>query len=103
VILRDHPLINFHGNRSWPPAWLWRSGNHTTHPRGEVGILKDVLLSSTPPANACYLIMEYNGCEYIGALLLSDSAFCLQTYRLLTDHHGQTIKEIGDIDLSHTL
>ena len=103
MLLRDHPLMNYRGNHSWPPEWLCRSGYEKTHPKGERGILKDVLLSSTPPANACFLIMKHNGAEYIGALLLSDSAFCLQIYRLLTQHCGQTIKEIGDIDLTHTL
>ena len=43
--LRDHPLMTYRGNRSWPPAWLWTAGYETTHPQGEVGILKAVLRS----------------------------------------------------------
>jgi hypothetical protein len=46
---RDHPLMMYKGNRSWPPAWLWTAGYDTTHPIGEVGILKAVLRSYTEP------------------------------------------------------
>jgi hypothetical protein len=101
--LRDHPLMTYKGVQSWPPAWLWRGGYQTTYPEGEVGILKDVMLSTTAPGNRCFLTMEHCGAEYIGALLLSDWAFCQEIYRILRKNRGETIGDIGAIDVSYTL
>jgi hypothetical protein len=100
MLLRDHPLMMFRGNRSWPPDWLWRDGYDDTHPRGEVGILKNVIRS--PTAGGCFLIIEHCGAEYIGAVLLSDVAFSREIFRLLVRSSGKTIREIGEIDLTHT-
>jgi hypothetical protein len=100
MLLRDHPLMMFRGNRSWPPDWLWRDGYDDTHPRGEVGILKNVICS--PTADGCFLIMEHCGAEYIGAVLLSDPRFSREIFRLLVQSSGKTIREIGEIDLPHS-
>jgi hypothetical protein len=100
MLLRDHPLMMFRGNRSWPPDWLWSYGCDDTYPRGEVGILKNVIPSTT--AGGCFLIMEHCGAEYIGALLLSDPTFSREIFRLLVRFSGKTIREIGDIDRTHT-
>jgi hypothetical protein len=43
--LRDHPLMKFKGVPSWPPDWIWTGGAKNQRPRGEVGILQEVLLS----------------------------------------------------------
>jgi hypothetical protein len=101
--LRDHPLMTYKDFRSWPPAWLWRGGYETTHPEGEVGILKEVISSNVASYNSCFLIMEHCGAEYIGVLVLSDPSFCRQIYALLVENCGETISEIGDIDLSYML
>jgi hypothetical protein len=101
MVLRDHPLMMYKNNRSWPPDWLWTAGYDTTHPRGEVGFLKGVLRSK--PRAGCFLIMEHCGAEYVGALLLDDPAFCQEIFEVLSQHLGNTIQEIGDIDLSYTL
>ena len=99
MLFRDHPLFTYKNSRSWPPDWLYCSGFDNTHPQGEVGILKNVFVSSVKPSNRCFLIMEHAGAEYIGDLLVSDSAFCTQIYEMLLGHCGKTIQEIGDIDL----
>jgi hypothetical protein len=75
MLLRDHPLMSYKGNRSWPPRWLRRGGQETTNPQGEVGILKDVILSSIEPYDRCYLVIEHSDAEYLGLLVLSDRAF----------------------------
>ena len=103
MLLRDHPLMVYKGLRSWPPAWLWRSGNDNTYPKGEVGVLRHVVPSSLEPCDRCYLVMEHRGAEYIGALLLSDPAFCQRICAVLLQHRGKRIREIGDIDLTFTL
>jgi hypothetical protein len=101
--LRDHPLMSYKGVRTWPPAWLWRGGYESTFPEGEVGILKDVVPSSIPSHNLCFLIMEHCGAQYMGALLLDDHTFYLQTYALLVHNHGETIQDIGEIEISYVL
>ena len=104
MLLREHPLMSYKGNRSWPPAWTWRDGNATTkNPKGEVGILKDVIPSFITPYDRCFLVMEHRGAEYIGALLLSDTAFCREIFGVLLQNRGKTMREIGEIDTSHTL
>ena len=100
---RDHPLISYHRVPSWPPTWLWRGGNDTTNPNGEIGILKDVIPSTIEPYDRCFLVMEYCDAEYIGALLLSDTAFCREIFGVLVQNRGKTIQEIGNINLSYTL
>jgi hypothetical protein len=101
MLLRDHPLLAYRGICAWPPYWLWTAGYDNTHPRGEVGILKAVLRCKAP--QGCFLIMEHCGAEYVGALLLDDSAFCQEIFEVLNQNLGNTIHEIGDIDLSYTL
>jgi hypothetical protein len=103
MVLRDHPLMTYRGNRSWPPAWLWTVGYENTYPQGEVGILKAVLRSHLQPLDRCFLILEHCGGEYVGALLLNDPAFCVEIVEVLMQHLGGTIQEIGDIDLNYTL
>jgi hypothetical protein len=103
MLLRDHPLMFYKGNRSWPPAWLWTAGYDNTHPQGEIGILKAVLRSHIQPPDRCFLIMEHCGAEYVGALLLNNPAFCAEIVEVLMQHLGETVRQIGDIDLSYTM
>lgn len=102
MLLREHPLITYKGNRSWPPAWLWTAGYDSTHPQGEVGILKAVLRSHTEPNATCFLVMDHCGAEYVGTLSISDPAFCREIFELLLSNVGKTIQEIGDLDFGHT-
>ena len=101
--LRDHPLLMYKGNRSWPPAWLWTAGYDNTHPRGEVEVLKAVLRSHIQPRDRCFLIIEHCGAEYVGSLLIIDPVFCEEIFKVLTKHLGEMVQEVGDIDLSYTL
>jgi len=50
-----------------------------------------------------FLVMEHCGAEYVGALLLDDAAFCREIFEVLSKHLGNTIQELGDIDLEYTL
>ena len=45
----------------------------------------------------------HNGRTYMGAVGFDGSVFCRQLYSLLKLKVGLSIKEIGDLDLSHTL
>jgi hypothetical protein len=95
--------MTYKGIRTWPPSWLWRGGDDNACREGEVGILREVLPPFVPPNNSCFLIMEHCGAQYIDALLLNDHPFYLQIYALLVHNYGETILDIGEIDISHTL
>jgi hypothetical protein len=83
---------------------MWTGTGENKHPHGEVGILKEVHISSpasVAPLNRVYLFMEYRDSSYVGALLFTDAATCKEIGKILEDQCGHSIKEIGDIDLSH--
>ena len=46
--------------------------------------------------------MDYDGCRYMGMLIFDDQIFCAEMFALLKANIGRSIKEIGDLDLSHT-
>jgi hypothetical protein len=96
MLLRDHPLLSYHGIPSWPPVWTWIGGTESNEPRGEVGILEEVLLSNISPCDRCFLFIAYEGSKYIGCLLIDDGAFCSQVAKLLKSYHNRPIAEIGD-------
>jgi hypothetical protein len=94
--------MSYHGVRNWPPAWTWIDGAEDKHPKGEIGILRMVLLSKTRPADRCILLIRYEDSCYLGCLLFENQAFCQMT-SVLQESCNRPISEIGDLDLSHTL
>ena len=98
--LRDHPLMSCVAVRNWPPTWLWRGGSEDTRPNGEIGFLKEVILSDIDPPTRCFLVMQHMGAEYIGCLSFGNSAFCREISRVLSEYCGNLIHEIGDMDIS---
>ena len=83
MLLRDHPLMSYKGVPSWPPVWTWIDGLEDKHPRGEVGVLRNVTLSNIEPADRCYLYIEYEGSIYLGCLMIDNHVFCGQIAKLL--------------------
>ena len=99
--LRDHPLLSFLGLSSWPPAWLWTAGETKQKVHGEVGILREVVPSLVNAEDRMFLIIEHEGNEYMGCLMISDRAFCQQISELLRTKIGCTIEQIGSLDLRY--
>jgi hypothetical protein len=98
--LREHPRVSYKGFPSWPPSWVWRSGNNYREATGDVRILKDVIQSRVDPCDHCFLIMRHEGQEYVGTLLFEDPIFCHEIYRLLIEHCGEPIQQIAEMDLT---
>ena len=100
--LRTHFLMRYGSIRNWPPIWisLYAEGNGL--PVGEVGVLTEVKKSQLHAARLV-LVMEYEEDLYGAALTFSDVAFCNRIFEVLNSSVGLSIKEIGNIDLSHTL
>ena len=99
---KDHPLMSYRGVRNWPPVWTLRKNGSVKTLMGEVGVLKYVH-SNTEMSNKCFLVIDFQHEAYIGSLIFKDHSFCDQITRLLRDHIGRSIKDIGDLDLSSTL
>ena len=103
MLLRNHLLLNHRGVPSWPPAWTWVAGLDNKHPKGEIGILKDVHRSNIEPADRCFVYMDFDGASYIGCLLIDDIVFCRRTVEVLLANCNKTIAEIGSLDVPFTL
>jgi hypothetical protein len=101
--LRDHPLLSHRGVRSWPPAWHWLGDGKNHHPKGEVGILKQVKVPTTSPLNRCFLVIEYAGAFYMGCVLSDDVPFAIGLGRLLASHCNKPLESIGSIEIDHLL
>jgi hypothetical protein len=43
--------------------------------------------------------MEYEGAEYLGILRFDSYSVCQRVYGFLLQHRGESIQEIGEIDL----
>jgi hypothetical protein len=100
--LRDHPLMSYRHSKNWPPVWTRARGDVVKTVAGEVGVLSFVH-SNERLASRCYLVMDHEGETYVGTLLFDDHAFCEQVTNLLRLYVNRSIKDIGDLDLSHTL
>ena len=48
-----------------------------------------------------FVQMEYKQQPYVGCLVTNNVVFALELHEFLQNHIGLTIKEIGDLDLSH--
>src|SRR5262245_57174992 len=103
MLLRNHPLLSHRGFHSWPPIWACTGGVKNQRPKGEVGILRKVILSRVHPTQRCYLEIDHEGSKYMGCLMIDDHAFCAQIVRLLQDSCNRPIAEIGSLDISHLL
>jgi hypothetical protein len=102
--LRDHPLMSYRGVGNWPPVWTLPAGAGTKTIRGEIGVLKYVHSATGRfPTNRCFLVVECEGHNYCGALLFDDRIFCSRIATILHNQLGHSIKDIGDLDLDHTL
>src|SRR5262245_10870124 len=74
--LRDHPLLSYHGVSSWPPVWVGKDARPLEQPTSELAILKKVMLSTTAPLNRCFITIEHEDKEYLGAVLFDDQFSC---------------------------
>ena len=69
---------------------------------GENGILiRTAFFPETP--KRLFLLMDLENEHYVGCLVFSEIGFCQQLGEILQTQAGRSIKEIGDLDLSHTL
>ena len=101
--LRDHPLMTRKsGFKTWPPLWTTTRLDPNDKPTGEIGTLEKVMMNELFD-NKVFLFVQYQGFRYMGAMHFDDPGFCCAIFTLLNSNVGRSIREIGEIDLSHTL
>lgn len=94
--LRKHPLMSYRGFPVWPPIWVSvESGKKAS---GEVGSLQQVRCYPDKAGEA-FLIIDHEGAQYAGCLLLDDRVFCEQLGNFLRNCYGMHIREIGNLDI----
>ena len=96
--LRYHP-----GLSTWPLTWLVMSGAHEKKAPGESAVFTNIRLSSIDPITTCYLTVEFENEEYLGTLLCKGHELCDVVYQMLQQNIGQSLGEIGDLDLSDVI
>jgi hypothetical protein len=98
--LREHPSMSYRGICNWPPKWTSarQSESEDEPPRGEIGILKGVLLNDDSEAELI-LIIAHEGSRCMGSLRFEDPWFCAQIYSLLQFHLERAITAIGNLEL----
>lgn len=102
--LRNHPAMTLNsGFCVWPPVWSTTRNDGQKTPAGEIGYLEKVLHGDDWLSGVIFLVMRHNDAKFMGAMLFNDRAFSRQLYILLTSKVGLSIREIGDLDVSHLL
>jgi hypothetical protein len=101
--LRDHPLlVRKSGFKTWPPLWTTTHHDQNDKPTGEIGTLEQVIVHELLD-NKIFLFILIQGFRYMGFMSFDDLTFCSQIRALLKANIGLSIKEIGDLDVSHLL
>ena len=100
--LREHPAMEYYGVMTWPPVLVNSSVVPTQKVTGEIGTLTRTMLHPEMPKRL-FLRIEVDKQDYMGCLVFKDARFCQQLNGVLQTQLGRSLKEIGDLDLSHTL
>jgi hypothetical protein len=67
---------------------------------GELGILREVRLHEET-WNKCFIVIDHNERPYMGCLLFDNLSFARQITQLLISHRGESIADIGSVDVSY--
>ena len=100
--LRDHPALACFGFAAWPPVWSHAGAKPNKRLMGEIGVFTGSLFHDQTPKRL-FIRMEFQGDKYLGRLVVSDWSICRTLHRFLKDHVGKEIREIGSLDVSHSL
>jgi hypothetical protein len=88
--------------KSWPPVWINTRTLPVKKRSGEIGtLMRTAFFPETP--KRVFMIMEFENKHYMGCLVFSEAGFCQQLSEILQTNAGRSLKDIGDLDLSHTL
>ncbi|HEY1269776.1 MAG TPA: hypothetical protein VGH16_21130 [Candidatus Binatia bacterium] len=100
--LRNRPLMSFLNRPSWPPVWSWIGGQRDQYVTGEVGVLREVRMHEAA-SRKVFLVIDHNARLYMGCLMFNDAAFARAVHELLESHRGESIADIGGLEVDHLL
>lgn len=92
MTLRDHPAMRYRGLSNWPPVWI----SPDKRLRAEVGVLRGTTYYDSEPIRL-FLTMKYADKRWVGCLSFSDESFARMLDRILQEHLGEAIMEIGNL------
>lgn len=92
TLLRNHPKLF----GQWPPGWGGWYGKGTKRPFGEN---PEKLLYVRESDSGIALDVEHDNNEFAGHITIDDSDFRKKFLKVLEQHIGKSIEEIGSIDL----
>ena len=88
------------GYSAWPPRWTATRLNPADKVSGEIGILEEPLMNALFDKKI-FMFVNHQEVRYMGSMHFDDLAFCREVFTILKLNIGRSIKEIGDIELSH--
>ena len=94
--------MSYQGVCNWPPVWTRTKEDGVIQVTGEVGVLIFVHTNPLMPSK-CFLVIDHGTETYVGTLIFENHSFAKKFCKLLNKHLKMPIKDIGDLDLSHTL
>jgi hypothetical protein len=86
---------------NWPPVWTQMRIGSVKTVTGELGVLTYV--HGSDYSHKCYLVTTHENENYVATLPFDDAVFCQLITKLLRQHIGKSIKDIGDLDVDYTL
>jgi len=101
VRLRDHPKLTHREIPTWPPQWVSLNGSQTLFATGEEGTLLRVEYRQVDASLPERLVLVINREmeTYLGVLIVDDAAVVPRLYDTLQRCCGQTLREVGDVEL----
>jgi hypothetical protein len=94
--LREHPRL------MWPTVWVHAFSDPTQRSSSDIGTLIEVVRTDQSP-RMLFLVTDFEGTRYMGALLCKDLASMNAVERFLNNHLGTPIREIGDLEVTLSL
>jgi len=89
--------LKWRGLSMWPPEWTISDQG-----LGEAGVLEEVYLRRDLKPKLICVVVNHWGDIRKGIMVLEDPALLEVVYGKLKQHVGQPLRDIGDLELSHS-
>ena len=83
----------------WPPRWSGPHEQGEKLPMGENGV---TFKAATLMKNHIHLSVQFGNKEWVGVIESKDKEFLKRVYELLRNCEGQSLKQIGDLEIEET-
>jgi hypothetical protein len=99
--LRQHPKMRWEGYSNWPPMCGGATGPGVVMPIGEEGNLIEVreFEDDSYGPHRLLVTVEHLGNRFQGSIPFDDQDFMKKLSKLLTNHRGRSLSEIGAVEI----